>query len=564
MVSCGRDGATRGVPSRDELFSILGSRTFDILVIGGGINGAGIARDAALRGLHVALVERGDFAGGTSSRSSRLIHGGLRYLAQRDFSLVRAACRERDRLRRLAPHLVRPLAFLLPVYRGGPLGVLQLAAGLWLYDLLAAFRNLHRHRLLGPAGVAIAEPALGRQGLRLGARYYDCWTDDARLTIETVLDAREAGAVVVSRAEVKAFVRAGSRVAGAVVKDVLGGQEVEVCARVVVNATGPWLDRVRSLADPGARPVLRLTKGVHLVVPRERVGNRGAVVLFAPCDGRLLFVLPWGDYTLIGTTDTDYDGLPDEVAVEPSDVAYLLGAVNHHFPAAELRPADVVSAYAGLRPLVAPPAGARLAPSAVSREESIFEHPPGLISIAGGKLTTFRRVAAAVVDRAARELSRSGRPGSVGSSRTAKRPLPGAWPGSLADLEAELVVSMNGHSVPPPVLRQLVERYGARAGHVLGVLNREQGLEEPILAGLGFLKAEVVAAVEEELALSVEDVLRRRTTIALMDREQGASAAREVASLMGERLGWDAARVEREAAEYVARVAAERRRWGGR
>src|SRR5207253_319807 len=347
-----------------------GGEALDVLVVGGGINGAGIARDAAMRGLRVALVERGDLASGTSSRSSKLIHGGLRYLEQGDVRLVLEAVRERERLQRLAPHLVRPQEFVFPLYRGGPLGPLKLAVGLWAYDLLAGFWNVRRHRMLSPKAVAEAEPALLRDGLCGAGQYWDCRTDDARLVLETALSAAAEGALIVSYAEVAGFVKEGGRIAGARVVDRLGGGEVIARARVVVNAAGPWVDRVAALDAPETPPRLRLTKGVHVVVPRERVGNRAAIVLSAVADRRVMFVIPWGAHTLVGTTDTDHLCGPDvPPAVEPSDVAYLLDTVNHYFPAARLVPADVVGAFAGLRPLVAPRGKATMSPSAVSREE---------------------------------------------------------------------------------------------------------------------------------------------------------------------------------------------------
>src|SRR6266478_4285365 len=429
---------------RRDALAALGRDTLDVLVVGGGINGAGITRDAAMRGLRVALVERGDLASGTSSRSSKLIHGGLRYLEQGDVRLVLEAVRERERLQRLAPHLVRPQEFVFPLYRGGPLGSLKLAAGLWAYDLLAGFWNVRRHRMLSPRAIAEAEPALLRDGLCGAGQYWDCRTDDARLVLETALSAAAEGALIVSYAEVAGFVKEGGRIVGARVVDRLGSGEVVARAQVVVNAAGPWVDRVVALDAPETPPRLRLTKGVHVVVPHERVGNRAAVVLHAVADGRVMFVIPWGPQTLVGTTDTDHAGGPDiPPTVEREDVAYLLDTVNHYFPAARLAPRDVVNAFAGLRPLVAPRGRAMLSPSSVSREQEIFASASGLISIAGGKLTTYRLVAAAVVDRVLDALRAAGDARHFPGSRTGDVPLPGGF--ELPEKIVAATLSRDGH-----------------------------------------------------------------------------------------------------------------------
>ena len=545
--------------ARHAALAALAAGPFDLLVVGGGINGAGIARDAALRGLRTALVERGDLASGTSSASSKLVHGGLRYLEQGHVRLVLQACRERERLRRLAPHLVRPQRFLFPVYAGGPVSRAKLALGLWAYDLLAGWWQVHRHRMLSADAVRRVEPALRTEGLRGGGLYWDARTDDARLVLETALAAAEAGAVIVSYAEVTGFLKEAGRIVGARVRERLGGNELDVRARVVVNASGPWMDAVARLDEPGP-PRLRLTKGVHLVVPRARVQNRDAVVLHALRDRRVLFVIPWGEHALIGTTDTDHPGGPDvPCTVEPDDVAYLLETVNHYFPAAGLAPADVVSAFAGLRPLVAPEPGRRFLPSDVSREEAIFVSRAGLISLAGGKLTTYRLVAAEVVDRVIAALGRLGDPRRFGRSRTATLPLPGGRD-HPARLAAE-ALARDGNGLPPAVVGHLAHRSGSRLGEVLALLGRDRTLAAPIAAPLPDPRAEVVAAVEREWALTPEDVLRRRTHVALCDPEQGTGVAAEVAALMARALGWDPARIRGAADAYVRAVAEARRRW---
>jgi glycerol-3-phosphate dehydrogenase len=555
-----RVSITDGVAWRTAAFDRLASERFDVLIVGGGINGAGIARDAALRGLKTALVEQADFASGTSSRSSKLIHGGLRYLEQGHVGLVLEATRERERLRRLAPHLVRPMRFVYPLYVGSSPAYWKLAAGLWAYDVLAGLRSVNRHRMLRPAAVREAEPALRMDGLAGAGEYCDCWTDDARLVLETLMSASEAGTVAVSYARVTGLVKAAGRIVGAQVVDRIGSREATVRARVVVNAAGPWVDAVTALDDPSAPPVLRPTKGVHVVVPRARIGNNAAIVLNALEDRRVMFVIPWGERSLVGTTDTDHDGGADAVpVVEASDVAYLLDTVNHYFPAANLTSQEVVSAFAGLRPLVAPPPGREADPSDVSREEQIFASTSGLLSVAGGKLTTYRLIAAQVVDRIAGALIRTTDGQPIGPSSTGERPLAG---GSLPpEVHAANAISRDGHGLASPVIGHLAGRYGARLAEVLGLVARDRTLGAPVVPSLPDPRAEVVSAVEREFAVTLEDVLRRRTQIALFDRTAGADVATQVAALMADALGWTPEAARAAADAYVDAVREDQARW---
>ena len=496
----------------------LGQNLFDVLVIGGGINGAGIARDAALRGLRVALIEKGDFASGTSSRSSKLIHGGLRYLEIGDFRLVREACIERDRLRRrIAPHLVKPLAFLFPVYDGDPVGLFRLELGMWAYDLLAAFRNIRMHRRLTRGQVQQLESHLRQEGLRGAKLYYDCVTDDARLTLETILSASAEGAVVANYVGLIALLKDGGKIVGARVRDQRTGDEHDVPAHVVVNATGPWVDEVRRLDDPASSPSLRLTKGVHIVVPRTRVGNTFAVVLRSPRDHRILFVIPWEDQTLIGTTDTDFTGSPDQVTVEPEDVDYLLEAVNAFFPQAALSSSDVVSSFAGLRPLVAP--DDQRDPSAVSREEHIVTSSFGLISLIGGKLTTFRMVAENVTNKIIHALPHN----HARRRRTRSVPLIGN-------------ISPAKRTSPKPLptseIANHLDRYGTRMPEVVAIVQDERELASRIVADLPYTKGEAVYAVQTEMAVQAEDILRRRTQISIRNDRAAHQAAEEIEALI--------------------------------
>jgi glycerol-3-phosphate dehydrogenase len=552
MMHCGM-----AVPWREAALASLARERFDVVVIGGGINGAGIARDAVLRGLRVAVLEQGDFASGTSSRSTKLIHGGLRYLEHGEIRLVLEATRERERLRRLVPHLVRPMRFVMPIYAGARVGRWKLRAGLWAYDLLAGIRNVKRHRMLSAAEVGRMEPALRTDALRGAGEFWDCWTNDARLVVETLVSAVEAGAVALSYAAVVGFEKEDGRIVGVRVHDREADRDVVVRARVVVNASGPWVDEVCSLDAPGSRR-LRLTKGAHVIVPRDRVGNDAAWALTSIRDQRVMFVIPWGAHDLVGTTDTDHVGGPSiPPTVDAEDVAYLLETVNHYAPSARLEPRDVVGAYAGLRPLIAP-ARPDAAPSAISREEEIFESSSGLLSVAGGKLTTYRLIARAVVDRAAARLRGAGRTG-IGPCATADAPLAGG----IADVAAlaRRAAERDGHGLELSTLTHLAGRYGERIDGVLAEVGQDASLGCPVMAGFQDRRAEVVAAVDREWARTLEDVLLRRTQLGLLDAATSATVADEVAGLMGERLGWspDATRAAAEA--YVRAVEARRRRW---
>jgi glycerol-3-phosphate dehydrogenase len=545
---------------RRAALEALRRETFDLVVIGGGINGAGIARDASLRGMRVAVLEQSDFASGTSSRSSKLIHGGLRYLEQGHIRLVRESAREREKLRRLAPHLVRPMRFIFPLYKDRSLRPWMLRIGLIGYDLLAGARDVKWHRMLRRADVARVEPRLRQEGLRGAGEYSDCWTNDARLVLETMLSAVEAGTVALSYAEVTGFEKDGERITGVRVYDRIDGAAATVRARVVVNATGPWVDKIAALDEGSVPPRLRLTKGVHVVVPRARVGNEAAIVLRTIQDGRVMFVIPWDTHSLIGTTDTDHEGGPDAApTVEASDVKYLLDTVNHYFPDARLAPRDVVSAFAGLRPLVAPPPDAGEKPSDVSREEEIFTSPGGLVTICGGKLTTYRLIAAKVVDRAIEVLRRRGERSKFGRSATGEQPLPGGR--SAPEAIASELRARDGTALGPAVIGHLARRYGDRMREVLAVVARDRALATPILPALPDPRAEVVTAVEHEYAMTLEDVLRRRTQVSLFDPEQGGAVAPEVASLMAPVLGWKGDASADAARRYVETTTAARRRW---
>jgi glycerol-3-phosphate dehydrogenase len=539
-------GAASASP-RDAARPALGALAefaFDVLVIGGGITGAGVARDAALRGLRTALVEQDDFASGTSSRSSRLVHGGVRYLEHGQLGLVFESSAERRTLRRIAPHLVRPLSFVWPVYRGARVPRWKLSAGLTLYDVLALFRNVGRHERLATRGVLAREPKLRLDGLVGGARYWDAATDDARLTLATVRSAIAAGAVVANHARVESLIRDDGRVSGATVRDTLTGDVASVRARVVVNAAGPWSDAVERLADVRASAGVRGSKGVHLLVERERIGNESALTLIAPRDGRVMFVLPAGEFAIVGTTDTYEDVAPAEVRASTDDVSYLLEAANHFFPDARLTDGDVIAAWAGLRPLAAAH-GAMGDPGSASREHAIREAVPGLVSVTGGKLTTYRVMSREVVDAVQRSLGQRVRP-----SRTAREPLEG---GALRDVEGEIGIaaSVTGDAA---VARRLVHAHGDAWRSVWELARTEPALGARVEPGRPYLLAELRFAVEREMALTLGDLLVRRMPVAFETRDHGRAAARRVAPLVAEWLGWDTEAARRAVEAYDAEV----------
>ena len=506
-------------PSRDAQLEALGTRTFDLLVIGGGITGCGIAREAALHGLSVALVEQDDFASGTSSRSSRLVHGGVRYLEHGHLGLVFESSKERRQLLEIAPHLVQPLEFVWPVYEGARIPLWKLGAGLLLYDALALFRNVARHHRLSPAAVLEREPALEPAGLVGGALYWDARTNDARLTLANAIAALEAGAVALNHAAVIGLLTEGGRIAGASVHDRFSGRVVQAHARVVVNATGPWSDDVRAFDTPGV-PAVRGSKGAHIAVPRERMGNRHALTLLAPRDGRVLFVLPAGPHAIIGTTETDDGGAPAEVRASTADVEYLLAAANSFFPRALLRGDDVVSAWAGIRPLI-PIAGESA--GAVTREHEIAISERGLVSIVGGKLTTYRVMARDVVATVLRELR-----GRRVRIRAAKAPLPGAEIDSLESLIAEIAAATADASLA----EHLARSFGSRWRAVWEEIDGADGGER-LVADLPYTVGELRYCAKYELAHTLADLLVRRTQIAFETRDHGLAIAPLVAKAVG-------------------------------
>jgi glycerol-3-phosphate dehydrogenase len=510
---------------RLEQLSTLASDWFDLLVVGGGITGCAIARDAALRGLSVALVEKNDFASGTSSRSSRLIHGGVRYLEHGQLHLVFESSAERRHLLRLAPHLVHPLEFTWPVYTGSRIPRWKLGAGLTAYDALSLFRNVGRHHRLNARGVLEREPMLQPDALLGGAQYYDAATNDARLTLANAVGAAEAGALAMNHATVTGFIVENGRVSGATIHDSLNGTSVDVRSRVVVNATGPWSDQLRAFDDE-AGPAVRGSKGAHIAVPRKRIGNHNALTLLSPLDGRVLFVLPADSHAIVGTTDTYTSASPDDVRASTEDVRYLLAAANSFFPAARLTSDDVVSAWAGIRPLV-PSAGDT--PGAASREHAITTSPRGLVSITGGKLTTYRVMARDVVKAVLAALHRAS-----GPDRTSSLPLPGGDFSSLDALVADVARVTNDATLA----RHLAMAYGTRWIRAWNEIN-EPGGREIVVAGLPYTVGELRYSVRNEMASTLGDLLIRRTRVAYETHDGGLAAAENTAIALSALFNWD-------------------------
>lgn len=552
---------------RDVALSKLADKNFDVVVVGGGITGAGVALDAASRGLRTALVEQGDFASGTSSKSSKMVHGGLRYLQQHDFGLVRQSLSERRLLLQNAPHLVEPLTLLIPLFgKGGTVDRATARAystALWMYDLAGGWRIGKRHHRITAQELASHFPTLRTDRLVAGFVYYDAWADDARLTLAVLRTAvLEHAAVAVNYAPVVGLIhdatshltgvrvapvaepRSGTRLTESSGTDA-SADVIEVRAKVVVNATGVWADGLHRLDDASSPTSIRPAKGIHLTVPRVKLPCDLATVLPVQEDHRSITVIPWNEHTYLGTTDTDYSGPLDDPRVEPRDITYVLNAVNAAV-SSPLRPEDVTASWAGLRPLLATTGARGRAPSSrtadLSRRHKVERSASGLITVTGGKLTTYRKMAADTVDAVQREL------GSTGvASRTKRLRLRGSEP--VNALQARQLADKLG--LDAHVLDHLQRRYGGETMAVLGLSIDRPELRARLVDGLAHLEAEVVYAARFEMATCVDDVLSRRTRALLLDARSAAAAAVRTAELLADELGWDSARVREECAAFA-------------
>jgi glycerol-3-phosphate dehydrogenase len=541
--------------NREAAFEAIERHPLDVLVVGGGIVGTGIARDLALRGLRVALVEQSDFASGTSSRPTRLIHGGLRYLEMFDFALVRTDMREREVLLRLAPHLVKPLPFLMPMYSRSMLYRAKLQAGMQLYDALSYDKSLPTRQWLNRRQVLRLEPSLNPIELQGAWQFYDGQVSLVeRLVIENALDAAAEGGIVLNYAQATRFVRDGAgAVTGAVVRDTVSGREVETRALLTVNATGPWLDLTTSDLRIGHRPLLRLTKGVHLVTP---AATRQAHVLFAQRDGRLFFVIPWLGYSLVGTTDTDFEGDPAHAAATAEDVEYLVEEARRAFPVARFD--EVYYTWAGVRALVRME---HVTEGKVSRKHALHDHArrdgvEGIVSVVGGKITGYRAIAEEVGDLVTQRLRHSRR---RQRAKTHLRPLPG---GHLVDLQTYVEQTLWPQAELLGLTREQVEHlgstYGSLAPALLDRVRLNPSAAEQVCEHQPTIVAQIARAVEDEWARSLGDVLLRRTPLGLQAC-QALDCLPSIASHMAPLLGWDAAEQARQIAAYRFEVEPMRR-----
>jgi glycerol-3-phosphate dehydrogenase len=546
-----------GAFDRRDALRRLADTHFDVLIVGGGITGAGCALDAASRGLRTALVERHDFASGTSSRSSKLVHGGLRYLQQGDVRLVYEALHERQRLRHNAPHLVKVLPFLLPVFAGKG-GVVPkklaraLGSAMWLYDITGGYRIGKLHKRISPDRAMQHMPTLRRERLASSYLYYDAQADDARLTLAIARTAAiEFGAAIANGVEVVSVLKTDSGTAcGALVR--ADGEQFEVRADAIVNAAGVWADEVRMLDEAQHPNSIRPAKGIHITVPWSKVQNDIAAVVPVPKDKRSVFVVPWGDFTYIGTTDTDYDGPLDDPQCTSDDIDYLLAAINFSVTTNITR-ADVTATWAGLRPLVRDAGSDRTAD--LSRRHRVMRSDSGVVTITGGKLTTYREMAADTIDEVlghvlnAKVLERVRR-----HSRSKRLKLRGAEGYDEVLASADSVPGISRESV-----EHLANRYGGDARTLLAMVEHDASLAKPLVPGLPYLRAEALYAARYEMVTDLDDILSRRTRSRLLARDASAESAADVAALVGPVLGWDEAEQQRQVDRYRASIDEERR-----
>ncbi len=541
--------AKLGTEERRAALAALAATELDVLVIGGGVVGAGTALDAVTRGLSVGMVEARDWASGTSSRSSKLIHGGLRYLEMLDFALVREALKERGLLiERLAPHLVRPVPFLYPL-TGRAWERVYAGSGVALYDAMSYSsghgRGLPPHRHLTRRHALRIAPSLKKDALVGAIQYYDAQVDDARFVTTLVRSAASFGALVANRARVVGFLREGERVTGAVVRDEESGEQFEVKAAQVVNATGVWTDETQAMVGERGKFHVTASKGVHLVVPKDRIQSASGIILRT--EKSVLFVIPWGRHWIIGTTDTAWNLDKAHPAASATDIDYVLSHVNRVLRT-ELTREDVEGVYAGLRPLLS---GESDETSKLSREHIVAHAAPGLVVVAGGKYTTYRVMAADAVDAALHGLDRRGP-----ASCTETVPLLGAdgFP-ALWNSRARIAAASGLHVAR---IEHLLGRYGSLAEEVIALVEKDRALGQPLDGADDYLRAEIVYAASHEGAIHLDDVLARRTRISFETFDRGVSSARPAAELMAATLGWDDGRQEREIAHYTAQIAAER------
>jgi len=523
----------------------IADNSFDLIIIGAGINGAGIARDAAMRGLRVLLFDKDDIGGGTTAASTRLIHGGLRYLEHLEFGLVRESLRERERLLRIAPHLIRPLQLLIPIYRHSTRGPWTIRSGMLLYDLLSYDKSLDRHRMLSREEALRRVPGLEPEGLLCAAVYFDTQVEFAeRLAVENALSARECGALVMTYSRVDGGIVEGGAVRGVEFTNLSDGSKQTALASIVINAAGPWVDLVLRGFGPQTHRIVGGTKGSHIVVSAFPEGPATAIYAEAAEDHRPFFIIPWNGMYLIGTTDARYSGDLDCVEASEGEIVYLIREANRLLPAARLDRHSVLFTYSGVRPLPYSPSGAE---SAITRKHIIHDHSQGpggridgLLSVAGGKLTTYRNLSEHVVDVIFKKFGRT-------SPKCATAEV--ALPGAAGDFAAFATEFAGTSGFPPAITSHLLRVYGTRAGSVSDLARQNPELADPLCTDALTIGAEVVMSFQSEMAVTLTDVLLRRTMTGLAP-SAGVGADEAAARVAQRYLGWDGTRAAREVAEY--------------
>lgn len=538
--------------TREQVLSMLEKTEYDMCIIGGGINGAGIARDAALRGLKTLLVDKSDFAAGTSSKSSKLIHGGFRYLKQFEFGLVREALIERYKLLHLAPHLVEKLPTVFPIYNTSKDGYWKVKAGMALYDLLCGLKRIGTHKMYSGQNLLQLVPELNEKDLSGGAQYFDSKADDSRLVMATLQSAVQSGCDAISYFNIVGMDLQEGKAKTLQGRDEIDGKEYNIRAIVFVNATGAWGDTIRQFSG-SILPRIRTTKGIHLVIPINRLPLKYAIMLISLLDERPLFAVPWREYVLLGTTDSDFDGDLDIIYSTTEDVDYLLESFNFVFPGSELSKSDIISSYAGVRPLIFEEGKPT---SKISREHEIFESPKNVFNLIGGKLTTYRKMAADLIDFIARnhELDIQSR------CDTDKYPIYGSEVENLKARSNEYVkVLIDDFSLTQDDARYLLSAYGCHIDSLISYLEKSPWDSKNIVPGLPFIWAQLNYAIDYEMTISLDDFFIRRTHIFSLDWNQGTQVVKECADRMGKTLQWSEEEKQKQIEKYIAKVELSRK-----
>lgn len=525
--------------TRDEKLRECENKSFDMLIIGGGITGSGVARDAALRGLKCILLEKGDFGSGTSSKSSKLIHGGLRYLRYYNFRLVFESCRERYRLlNNVAPHIVKAIRFVFPFYRELKNPRWLVAMGLFLYSLLAMFRNIHLFRFISLKNLLSEEPALRKENCVGGLSYYDCKCNDSRLVIDTVKSAAERGAALINYCEVTAVDFEDNCIRVHAI-DRLTGKDYKLAARMAVNAAGAWADDILHKCADSEKFNLKMASGIHLIIAREKLPVNNTMLVEAPLDGRGTFFIPWGENILVGTTDKFFQGDKDRIPIRPDSIDYLLETVNYYYPAKRLTRSDVKSVYAGVRSLIEGDSG--MSEEEMPRDELILTDDRGMVSITGGKLTTYRATAEKAVDLAIARFF-------TGRSLKSCETISHISGGDMAEIQR--IKNKNYDFVTSTQVEQLCGRYGSNAAAIIDYFKTDPDLSSPIHPDVPYCRGEIKQFVEHEFCEKLTDVMFRRSELYLFGKNNGMPASTEIAKYIGKLKGWDKERVDEEVRLY--------------